>query len=171
MEFHAELEIDIDRPQAEIFEYLANAENMPRWSAEFQEMEKLTDGPPGKGTQWRFRLRQEPKHTDRWKNAIMRRETPEPPPVEGMVEWVEFERPRVVGWQGPAIHRGPGNVHVAPKGRFVIEERDGGGSHVRYILEPTLEGMPGVAVPLFKRMLRKGRGGDLVTLKSIMESK
>jgi hypothetical protein len=170
VEFHAEVEIDIDRPAPEVFDFLADAHNMPRWSAEFQEMTKLTDGPPAKGTQWRFRLRQEPKMTDRWKNAIMRRETPDPPPVEGMVEWVEFEHPRVVAWQGPRIHRGPGAIHITPRGRFLIEDR-GNGSHVRYILQPTLDGMPKPAVPVFNRLLKRGRGRDLETLKALLEAR
>ena len=33
-----------------------DAENAPRWSANLSQVEKLTDGPPGKGTRYRYHL-------------------------------------------------------------------------------------------------------------------
>lgn len=45
--------LTIDRPRAEVFAYLADFENIPRWNYAISETRKLTSGPVGVGTRYR----------------------------------------------------------------------------------------------------------------------
>jgi len=40
----------VDRPVEEVFAFLADGSNDPKFSPRVQEIEKVTDGPPGVGT-------------------------------------------------------------------------------------------------------------------------
>ena len=42
------------RPASEVFDYLADAQNMPRWMLHFAAVEKVGDGPIGPGTEFRY---------------------------------------------------------------------------------------------------------------------
>jgi uncharacterized protein YndB with AHSA1/START domain len=48
-----EATIEIDRPVAEVFAFLADGENDPKFSPRVQEMTKTTDGPTAVGTVYR----------------------------------------------------------------------------------------------------------------------
>ena len=48
-----EATIEIDRPVAEVFAFLADGGNDPKFSPRVQQMEKTTDGPTGVGTAYR----------------------------------------------------------------------------------------------------------------------
>jgi uncharacterized protein YndB with AHSA1/START domain len=45
-----EASVVVDRPIEEVFAFLADGENDPRFSARVQQIAKTTDGPPGVGT-------------------------------------------------------------------------------------------------------------------------
>lgn len=44
--------VTIDRPLADVFAYLAQFENVPRWNYAISETRKLTSGPVGVGTRY-----------------------------------------------------------------------------------------------------------------------
>jgi carbon monoxide dehydrogenase subunit G len=44
--------ITINRPPAEVFEFLAHFENVPRWNYAISETRKVTDGPVGVGSRF-----------------------------------------------------------------------------------------------------------------------
>ena len=44
--------VEIDRPIAEVFAFLADGENDPKFSPRVLEIAKTTDGPPGAGTRF-----------------------------------------------------------------------------------------------------------------------
>jgi uncharacterized protein YndB with AHSA1/START domain len=46
-------EIVIDRPPGEVFDFVANAENEPRYHSQMRVSKKITDGPIGVGTSFR----------------------------------------------------------------------------------------------------------------------
>ncbi|MEV1131256.1 SRPBCC family protein [Agromyces sp. NPDC049794] len=73
--------VTIDRPQAEVFAYLARFENIPRWNYAISETRKVTSGPVGVGTRYR-----------------QRRSLPTPSEEEFAV--VEFERDRRLSIDG-----------------------------------------------------------------------
>jgi uncharacterized membrane protein len=43
----------VERPIEEVYAYLVDATNEPRWHADLASVEKLTDGPTGVGTRYR----------------------------------------------------------------------------------------------------------------------
>jgi uncharacterized protein YndB with AHSA1/START domain len=45
--------VTIDRPQATVFAYLADLENLPRWNYAIQETRKITSGPVKVGSRYR----------------------------------------------------------------------------------------------------------------------
>lgn len=69
-------EIVIARPVEEVFDFVADQRNEPRYNARMLRAEKLTDGPLGAGT--RFRAEIEGRRR----------------PVEMTIECTEYERPR-----------------------------------------------------------------------------
>jgi carbon monoxide dehydrogenase subunit G len=46
-------QIDIDRPIADVFDFIANVENAPKWQPAVIETTRITDGPIRVGTQFR----------------------------------------------------------------------------------------------------------------------
>jgi uncharacterized membrane protein len=48
-----ETNIVIHRPVEDVFAVLSNAENNPKWSSAFLEVNKTSEGPVGVGTTWR----------------------------------------------------------------------------------------------------------------------
>lgn len=145
----AEVEVHVARPPEAIFPYLSNGENFPAWSREFQRMDKLTEGPVGQGTTFRFAMR-------------AGRE-----PVVGTVEWVAFEPPRRFSWQGSTVQRKPGTV--TPRGTFHLEPA-AGGTRVRVVFEPELRGLPRLVRPLLTWFVKRTWTKDLRRLKGILEA-
>jgi hypothetical protein len=112
----------IDRPAATVFDFIgvAHVVNHPRWDPLLQ-LEQVTDGPIGVGT------------------VVRRRHTHFGEPVDGVMECVEYDPPRVIGF---VIHDGP----VEMSGRMSVEP-DGPD---RSVLTITAE-MPGPDGPLDSR--------------------
>lgn len=50
-------EIVIDRPLEEVFDFVVNEENEPRYNPQMRHAKKLTDGPIGAGTSFRAEMR------------------------------------------------------------------------------------------------------------------
>jgi uncharacterized membrane protein len=49
--------IDIDAPPERVWAVVAeDVKNAPRWTTNLEKIEKLDDGPPGKGTRYRYHL-------------------------------------------------------------------------------------------------------------------
>jgi uncharacterized protein YndB with AHSA1/START domain len=73
---HIEGEIVIDRPVGEVFDFVADECNEPRFNPQMRRAEKISDGPIGAGTRFRAEM------------ISMGR------PVEMEIEFIGFERPR-----------------------------------------------------------------------------
>jgi hypothetical protein len=90
----------IDRPAETVFDFVGvhHVANHPRWDLKL-ELEQVTDGPIGVGT------------------VVRRRHTHSGEPIDGVMECVEFDPPRMIGF---VIHDGPmemsGAMSVAPDG-------------------------------------------------------
>jgi uncharacterized membrane protein len=145
MAIHIETELEIERPAGEVFEYLANGENLPRWMEEFAEVEKVSDGPVGKGTTYRYKMKRGAAST---------------------FEWSEFEQGRKVAWEGPPVGAGMGKLE--PRGSFEVEPWSGG-AHVRGTLRPQARGFLKLLSPLMARSIRMGSARDFMRLKLILE--
>ena len=44
-DFHAEASVEIARPSQQVYEFLINAENLPKWSPEIEKVVKVSDQP------------------------------------------------------------------------------------------------------------------------------
>jgi len=141
-----ELEVDIDRPPEEVFSYLSNPENMPEWYVEFAEVERLEEGPLGKGSSWRF-VRKRPR-------------------VESTSEWVEFEPNRRLAWHGPPAASGPGSVE--PNGSYTLTLRNGG-THVHAVFEPRAHGIVKLTASLMAPIMARNGRKHFQRLKQILE--
>jgi Polyketide cyclase / dehydrase and lipid transport len=90
----------IDRPAATVFDFVGfeHVANHPRWDLLLQ-LEQITDGPIGVGT------------------VVSRRHTHFGEPVDGVMECVEFDPPRAIGF---VVHDGlvemSGRMSVASNG-------------------------------------------------------
>jgi hypothetical protein len=49
---HIEGEIFIDRPVEEVFDFVADERNEPRYNTQMHRAEKISEGPIGPGTQY-----------------------------------------------------------------------------------------------------------------------
>lgn len=162
MQCHAVLEVEIDRPAREVFDYLANAENYQTWAKEFEKVDKISDGPIGRGTTFRFRLRARP---GLFGMIIGRTEGEGMPATESTFEWTEYEPPRRLAWSGPPLKRGPGTIQ--PIGSFTVEGDDRSVLQASY--DPVVKGLPGFVKPIFTRLIKKERREDLDQLKQLLE--
>ena len=79
-------EILIERPREDVFEFVANGENEPRYNSEMRVAKKITEGPIGAGTSFRQEI-------------MARRKI-----VPMTTEFTEFDRPRRIAevstWTG-----------------------------------------------------------------------
>jgi hypothetical protein len=73
---HIEGEIVINRPVEEVFDFVADERNEPRYNRQMRRAEQLTEGPIGTGTRFRAEM------------VSMGR------PVEMVIEFTGYERPR-----------------------------------------------------------------------------
>lgn len=71
-------EILIERPVAEVFDYVADERHEPAYNAAMLRSEKVTDGPIGVGTRFRATVRQGLR------------------PVDMEIEFTEYDRPRLL---------------------------------------------------------------------------
>jgi hypothetical protein len=112
----------IDRPPEVVFQFVGveHIRNHPRWDTKM-ELEQLSDGPIGVGT------------------AVRRRHTRAGYPIDGLMECVEFDPPRSIGW---LVHEG----EVDMSGRMTIEPEGSTASKVTISVD--IPGKPNALDPL-----------------------
>jgi uncharacterized protein YndB with AHSA1/START domain len=140
-----ESEITVDRPPQEVFDYIAHAEYLPQYVADFDSVTQASEGAPAVGTQYRYRMKRG---------------------AEGTFEWTRFERPSYLSWEGPAVKAGPGSMQ--PAGWWEISEA-GSGTHVKLVMAPTPGGLFKVLAPFMAAGMRKGNTQALERLKQQVE--
>ena len=52
--FKFEKSIVINRPRQEVFDFVMNLENDPKWQNSIESVKKISDGPIGVGSTWRY---------------------------------------------------------------------------------------------------------------------
>ena len=53
---HLEADITIERPRAEVFDYLAHAEHLPEYVTDFASVRQTSDGTPRQGTEYGYEM-------------------------------------------------------------------------------------------------------------------
>jgi uncharacterized membrane protein len=141
--------VEIRCPARDVFDYLAHGENMPRWISVFEKVEQDSEGPPAKGTIYRYRM------------ASRRR-------PESTFEWTEFEPGRKLAWEGPAIAVGLGTLE--PSGEYELSECDGA-TRVTMRMHPKTTGIATLLSPLMSRSMRKEAAENVQRLKETLEAR
>ena len=108
-------------------------------------MEQVSEGPPGLGTEYRYKFKRSPEST---------------------FEWSEFEPGRRVAWSGPPLKTGPGSLQ--PRGSIDVEPA-AEGSLVRVTLDPLPGGVMKLLLPVMRRAMRNGAVENLSRLKAMVE--
>jgi len=142
----AKLEIStvINRPVAEVFEFLSNSENRPKWSSGSSEVKKISKGPIGVGTTYRLA-----------RTFLGRR-------IEGESEVTEYEPNRRF-----ATKHKSGRLPVEA---LVTFEGVKGGTRVTETVVAEPGGLFKLAEPLLVSMFKRRFEADLANLKDVMET-
>ena|SRR5712692_444811 len=142
----AKLEIStvINRPVEEVFAFLSNPENWPKWISGSIEAKKTSEGPIGVGTTWR------PVNT-----FLGQR-------MEAEAECTEYEPNRRFATKSKS---GP----IPTKNQTTFESVEGG-TRVDVRLEAEPGGFFKLAEPLLVSIVKRQFEADLANLKDLMEA-
>jgi len=143
---HLEAETTIGRPPSEVFDYLARGERLPKYIDEFESVSQASPGEPTQGTEYSYKMKRG---------------------AEGTFRWTEFEPGAKLAWHGPAAKQGPGSME--PSGRWELSD-EGGGTHVKLVMEPKPGGLFILLAPLMSVQMRRGNAQAMERLKQRLES-
>jgi uncharacterized protein YndB with AHSA1/START domain len=141
-----ESEITIGKPPADVFAYIAQAEELPQYVTDFASVQQESEGEPGVGTRYSYTMTRG---------------------AQGSFEWTEFEPTSRLAWHGPAVKAGPGSME--PAGRWEIRPQ-GEGTRVKLVMAPTPGGLFKLLAPFMAAGMRKGNEKALGRLKQLLES-
>jgi uncharacterized protein YndB with AHSA1/START domain len=147
MPIHTEAEITIDRPRAEVFDYLAHAESLPAYVQDFEKVAHEEPGEPARGHVYSYRMKRGG--------------------VEGTFEWTEFQSPDRLAWSGPPVKNGPGSMK--PSGSWELTAA-GAGTHVKLVMTPEPGGFFKLMAPFMKGSMTRGNAKALQRLKEQLEN-
>ena len=141
-----EATVVIDRPIEEVFAFLADGENDPKFSPRVLTIAKTTDGPPGVGTVYASTV----------KDAGMK--------TQREFKLTEFESPTRIRWTETSK-----NLVSAPEGGYDLAPE---GSGTRVTIYNVLEGhgLGKVIAPLALRSARSGADGFGKAIKAAVEA-
>jgi uncharacterized protein YndB with AHSA1/START domain len=141
-----EATVVIDRPIEEVFAFLADGENDPKFSPRVLEISKTTDGPPGVGTVYASTVKDAGVKTNR------------------EFKLTEFEPPTRIRWTEVSK-----NLVSAPEGGYDLAPE---GSGTRVTIYNVLEGhgVGKVIAPLALRSARKGADDFGRAIKTAVEA-
>ncbi len=138
-----EVSIEIHRPVEDVFEFVADGRNAPRWNSAVREVRQISKDPVDVGTQY-------------WMERKLPRGI-----VENTYEVVEYkpnERLSIKSTSGP--------TPFLYRYRF---ERSGMGTRLFLSGEGEVEGLANVLGPLLSRAVKRGVEDNVHTLKGILE--
>src|SRR4030095_12987274 len=134
--------IVINRPIAEVFAFVANFENHPKWESNFQKVKLLTSRPSGVGTTYQCDLKL-PGQT-----------------ATSKFEITEYEANKKIAFGGEAA--GP----AKPDGSFLFEAVPGG-TKITLLPRPEFRGFFKLLEPMMAGYIRKQNQDHLSKLKRI----
>src|SRR5919112_3979758 len=143
---HVEESVVINRPPQEVFDYVANRENLPEWSSPILEVQKHTRGP----------LTEEGARYTTVAKALGRR----------------FQTPfEVTVHDPPRRHTDTSRGGPFPQEyTHIFEEVEGGGTRLTEVTEGEPGGFFRVVGPLLEASGRRQFRADLETLKDLLEA-
>jgi uncharacterized membrane protein len=139
---HAESEAEIQRPIAEVFGFLADAENDPKWRRGVIEISRVSGS--GVGARYRQGV----------KGPGGRR-------LDADIEITQLEPDSLIGFRATS---GP----VRPTGQYRLESA-GSGTRVHFTLDADLPGLKKVMAPVVQKTMNS-EVGQLENLKRVLEA-
>jgi uncharacterized protein YndB with AHSA1/START domain len=141
-----ETTVVIDRPVEEVFAFLADGENDPKFSPRVLEIAKTTEGPPGVGTVYASTVKDAGVKTKR------------------EFKLTEFEPPTRIRWTEVSK-----NLVMAPEGGYDLAPE---GSGTRVTIYTVLEGhgLGKLIAPMALRSARKGADDFGKAMKAAVEA-
>jgi uncharacterized protein YndB with AHSA1/START domain len=136
----------IDRPIDEVFAFLVDGENDPKFSARVQKMEKATDGPPAVGTIYKSAVKDAGMTTQR------------------EFELTEVDAPAKIRWAERSK-----NMVTAPEGGYDLTP-SGDGTEVAFYNVLEGHGFGKVLAPLALRSARNGAQDFANSIKRTVEA-
>ena len=140
-----EADTTIAKPAAEVFDYLARAEYLPEYVTDFATVEQVSEGEPGAGTQYSYKMQRG---------------------AAGTFEWTEFSPHSRLAWHGPKVKTGPGSMK--PAGWWDLA-REGEATRVKLVMAPKPGGLFKLLAPFLAAGMRKSNEQSLERLKRRLE--
>jgi uncharacterized membrane protein len=142
---NVEESIIINRPVAEVFAFVANFENHPKWESNFQKVKLLTSTPIGVGTKYQCDMK-----------------------LPGQIatskfEITQYEVNKKIAFEGEPA--GP----AKPDGSFLFEAVPGG-TKITLLPRPEFRGVFKLLEPMMAGYIRKQNQEHLSKLKRILET-
>ena len=142
---NVEVSTVINRPVADVFAFVANFENHPKWEKDFQEVKLLSSTPEGVGTTYQCLLKF-PGQT-----------------ATSKFEITEYVLNQKIAYKGEVA--GP----AKPKGSFLLESANGG-TKITSLPRPEFRGLFRFLEPLMAGYIRKNNVAHLNNLKRLLEA-
>ena len=136
----------IDRPIEEVFAFLADGENDPKFSPRVQQIAKTTDGPPGVGTRYASTVKDAGMTTQR------------------EFEYTAFEEPSRIRWAERSK-----NAVTAPEGGYDLAPAGEGKTELTFFNVLEGHGFGKLIAPLALSSARKGAGDFARSIKAAVE--
>ncbi len=139
-----EKSITIDRPPSEIFAYVSDQTNAPRWQRGLHEVRRTSEGPIGVGTRHSF------------VRTLMGRR------MEGTNEYTRYEPDRLV-----SFHASSGGWPL--EASYIVEPVGSGRARLTSRIEMQAKGVFRLVAPLIAAGLRRDVDASLCVLKHLLE--
>ena len=136
----------IDRPIEEVFAFLADGDNDPKFSPRVQQIAKTTDGPPGVGTRYASTVKDAGMTTQR------------------EFEYTAFEEPSRIRWAERSK-----NAVTAPEGGYDLAPAGEGKTELTFFNVLEGHGFGKLIAPLALSSARKGAGDFARSIKAAVE--
>ena len=139
-----DLSVGIDRPAEEVFMFLTDVENRPRWISAVEEMELTSEGPLGVGS------------TARMVQRVLGRR------MKTDILYTEYEPNRKISAKSTA---GPMSFQLS----YTLETVEGG-TRLNMAVQGSAPGLFKLAEPVVVRILKRSFEADLANLKDLLEA-
>ncbi len=136
--------IDIDRPAAEVFDFVADQTNAPKWQTGLHEVRRITPGPLGVGTEHVFARR----------FAGM--------DIESRNRFTRYEPGRFVSFEIPS-------GKITGEASYLVEPTGANTSQLISEVDFRVSGLAGLATPVLVRVFERDSNKNLAVLKELLE--
>lgn len=142
--FRIQNRIDIDRPASEVFDFVADQTNAPRWQKGLHEVRRVTPGPIGLGTE----------HVISRRFAGMK--------IDTRNRYTAFDLDRFVSFEIPS-------GKITGEASYLVEPTGPNTSRVVSEVDFHVAGLVGLATPLLAKVFDRDSSRDMAGLKDLLE--